>query len=632
MVQDPPVYHLEDRSTNGTAINGARVPKGTSKPLVEGDRIRFAVATQDPNKIIEYIFRRVPDGRISRSTKRVLDTTTPDSNAKRIAKKSPDPKMVPQTVPQTDTAVMQKLRQSNDELRQKVEAERQANMEAGMKVKELEQLLKTERKSFKHQLADAKKTASNEGIRESAELKSRLTAAEAQAQREAAACAEAKEETSAFKAAAERAQKEFKKLSADQDELTQRVHTLEASHRAAIKTLDAAEKSARRELQTKTEMLEQALDAKAAAEGRAHDEAVARSAAEQREQELQRDMWELKLKLQRAEDACTAVEEKTLCLESFVREGVSNVGRASKRGTEQQLLLTDLQAMATKITGILDKIQSESTAANDEMVTAKYNLECALSVRDAEPGRDMLPRGEPAGTQQPTQSMADGSGGSVPAGLASPSKSSSRGIATQPRSPPPHQLPAMSLTLGPDTGAAPPAAEPTQVKEEEMNNGHSRATDSAAAVVADSEGGAAEGCKQEDASAGAMHNSSFVLNGLIGGQPRSSVNTPSFGNGSAPQQPASGNAQCFAATLADAAGSAGQPADVDMEDRGPDEERENVPANGAVDGEKACAPVEKKGSQKGGISQSAKPALQLSLQGRDRYGVESHGDEFDDME
>ena len=38
-------------------------------------------------------------------------------------------------------------------------------------------------------------------------------------------------------------------------------------------------------------------------------------------------MWELKLKLQRAEDACTAAEEKTLCLESFVREGVSNVGR-----------------------------------------------------------------------------------------------------------------------------------------------------------------------------------------------------------------------------------------------------------------------------------------------------------------
>lgn len=43
------------------------------------------------------------------------------------------------------------------ELRQKVEAERQANMEAVMKLNELEQLLKTERKSFKHQLADAKK-------------------------------------------------------------------------------------------------------------------------------------------------------------------------------------------------------------------------------------------------------------------------------------------------------------------------------------------------------------------------------------------------------------------------------------------------------------------------------------------
>ncbi len=54
-LQDPPVYHLEDRSTNGTAINGARVPKGTSRPLVEGDRVRFAVATQDPNKIIECV-------------------------------------------------------------------------------------------------------------------------------------------------------------------------------------------------------------------------------------------------------------------------------------------------------------------------------------------------------------------------------------------------------------------------------------------------------------------------------------------------------------------------------------------------------------------------------------------------
>lgn len=53
MLQDPPVYHLEDNSTNGTAINGVRVPKGTSRPLVEGDHIRLAVATQDPNKVIE---------------------------------------------------------------------------------------------------------------------------------------------------------------------------------------------------------------------------------------------------------------------------------------------------------------------------------------------------------------------------------------------------------------------------------------------------------------------------------------------------------------------------------------------------------------------------------------------------
>ncbi len=310
--------------------------------------------------------------------------------------------------------------------------------------------------------------------------------------------------------------------------------------------------------------------------------------------------------------------------------------QASKRGTEQQELLTDLQAMATKVTSILDKMQSESTAAKGEMDTAKYNLDCALSVRDAEPGRDILPRGEPAGTQQPTQGTADGSGGSVPAVLASPSKSSSRGIATQPRSPPQQPPAAMSLTLGPDTGAAPPAAELTQVKEEEeVNNGRSGASESAAgagAIVADSEGGGAEGCAQEDASAGAVYTSSFVLNHLIGRQPRSSVNTPSFGNGSAPQQPASGYGQGFAATLADAAGSAGQAADEDMEDRMPDEERENVPANGAVEGEKACAPTEKKGSQKGGASQSTRPALQLNLPGRDRYGVESHGDEFDDME
>ena len=293
--------------------------------------------------------------------------------------------------------------------------------------------------------------------------------------------------------------------------------------------------------------------------------------------------------------------------------------------------------MASNITSILDKMQSANTAAKDEIVTAKYSLDCALSVRVAEPGRDMPPRGEPPGTQQPTQSMADGSGGSVPAGVASPSKSSSRGIATQPRSPPPQPPAAMSLTLGPEPGAAPLAAELTQVKEEEVKHGHSGASDDraeAGLTVADSEAGAAEGCaKEADASAGAVQPSSFVLNHLIGGQPRSSVNTPSFGNGSAPQHMVYGNGQGFAATLADAAGSAGQPADVDMEEQGPDEERENsVPANGAVDNEKGCAPVEKKGSQKGWASQSAKPTLQLSLPGRDRYGVDSHGDEFDDME
>lgn len=57
-------------------------------------------------------------------------------------------------------------------------------------------------------------------------------------------------------AAAERAQKEIKKLSKDRDELTQKVQNMEASHRAVVKTLNAAEQTARRELQTKTEELE----------------------------------------------------------------------------------------------------------------------------------------------------------------------------------------------------------------------------------------------------------------------------------------------------------------------------------------------------------------------------------------
>ena len=56
-------------------------------------------------------------------------------------------------------------------------------------------------------------------------------------------------------AAAERAQKESKKLSKDRDELTQKVRNMEASHRAALKTLNAAEQTARRELQITTEEL-----------------------------------------------------------------------------------------------------------------------------------------------------------------------------------------------------------------------------------------------------------------------------------------------------------------------------------------------------------------------------------------
>ncbi len=57
-------------------------------------------------------------------------------------------------------------------------------------------------------------------------------------------------------AAAERAQEEVEKLSKDRDELTLRVQNMESSHRVVVKTLSAAEQTARRELQIKTEELE----------------------------------------------------------------------------------------------------------------------------------------------------------------------------------------------------------------------------------------------------------------------------------------------------------------------------------------------------------------------------------------
>lgn len=237
-----------------------------------------------------------------------------------------------------------------------------------------------------------------------------------------------------------------------------------------------------------------------------------------------------------------------------------HVLQAKQRGTSQWQLLTELQTAAATFSGILEKVQAQSVAAKEELSTAKYNMECALSVRDADLGREAARRAasEQAGfqgTQQPTQSTADGSGGSRP----TPVKSPSRSIATQPRSPPPH-VPASSPTLA----AAP---EPTQQKDEAASDVQMAGSAAdAGAIVADSDAAAVGGDAQGDASADAIQASSFVLNHLIGGQPRSSVNTPSFGNGSALQQAISGSAHGFAATEADLAGPAGQSKDTDMQD------------------------------------------------------------------
>ena len=53
VVQDPPVYHLVDTSTNGTCVNGVRLKKGDPSTLAEGDRIRLAAQTADPTKLVE---------------------------------------------------------------------------------------------------------------------------------------------------------------------------------------------------------------------------------------------------------------------------------------------------------------------------------------------------------------------------------------------------------------------------------------------------------------------------------------------------------------------------------------------------------------------------------------------------
>lgn len=51
--QEPNQWYLEDRSTNGTCVNTERVPKGSSRPLREGDRIKLAALTEDAEKIVQ---------------------------------------------------------------------------------------------------------------------------------------------------------------------------------------------------------------------------------------------------------------------------------------------------------------------------------------------------------------------------------------------------------------------------------------------------------------------------------------------------------------------------------------------------------------------------------------------------
>ena len=51
--QAPHQWHLEDKSTNGTCVNMVRVPKGCTIPLREGDSIKLAALTEDPEKIVQ---------------------------------------------------------------------------------------------------------------------------------------------------------------------------------------------------------------------------------------------------------------------------------------------------------------------------------------------------------------------------------------------------------------------------------------------------------------------------------------------------------------------------------------------------------------------------------------------------
>lgn len=54
-LQDPPGYWIEDTSTNGTLINGDRIPKGTSAPLKEEDRVQLSWnAAGEAAALLEY--------------------------------------------------------------------------------------------------------------------------------------------------------------------------------------------------------------------------------------------------------------------------------------------------------------------------------------------------------------------------------------------------------------------------------------------------------------------------------------------------------------------------------------------------------------------------------------------------
>ena len=55
-LQDPPGYWIEDTSTNGTLINGDRIPKGSSAPVKEGDRVQLSWnAAGEAAALLEYV-------------------------------------------------------------------------------------------------------------------------------------------------------------------------------------------------------------------------------------------------------------------------------------------------------------------------------------------------------------------------------------------------------------------------------------------------------------------------------------------------------------------------------------------------------------------------------------------------